>query len=114
MTNIKQFNLTDEAAPDSLLIYISLIDIVSHIPEKPTKETIFPLNAIEATLVIEFKDGATDTTLVLAEVRKPAQRRSVFMNRENPPSAWPDIRKLAHYWALNARLAVDGLRSNGP
>ena len=41
LIKVSGFSVINEPEPDSLLLIISLIDVVSHVPERPKRNTIF-------------------------------------------------------------------------
>ena len=103
----EHFTIVDEAAPDVLLIYGGVLDVVSYVPPEPIGRSEIYLSSVgEATLVLEIRDSVSEAILVRVVDRRAAEDISGF-SRSNSVSNTSDVRRLANSWARKLRERLD-------
>jgi len=111
----RHVRLTDEAGPGVLVIKPALRDIVSRVPptEPPGRSYVYLDEVGEASLVLEFVDGASGQTLGTAIDRKKARRSGPAGDfsaiRANKVDAGQEVRRVARRWGTSLRNRVEQL-----
>ena len=105
----KRFEITDKPGPDTLIMAVSLLDIVSRVPpQRAGRNEVFLSRVGEITIVIELKDSLSGETLLRAAERRalePPGNRGMI---SNPATTMRELRRLARRWGIKIN---DGLES---
>lgn len=105
-----RFTITDKPDPDTLILAVSLLDIVSNVPPEPIGRGDVYLSRIgEVTIVLELKDSHSGETLLRAAERgavEPAGNRGI---RSNSVTNMSELRRLARRWGAKIRGGLDSL-----
>lgn len=105
----KYFTLTSTPAPDTLIIFGQILDLVSNVPPAPMGRGDIYLTKIgEATLVLEIKDSQSGETLARA-IDRSAIEPSVA-TRSNVVTNTSELRRQARKWASNLVRSLDKVR----
>jgi hypothetical protein len=106
----KRFAITDKPAPDTLILAVSLLDIVSNAPpELIGRGDVFLSRVGEITLVLELKDSQSGETLLRAAERgavEPAGNRGL---RSNSVTNMNELRRLARRWGTKITAGLESL-----
>jgi Protein of unknown function (DUF3313) len=106
----QRFAITDEPGPDTLILAVSLLDIVSRVPpERAGRGNIFISTVGEITIVFELKDSQSGETLLRAAERRavePAGSRGMVSSSVTNLS---ELRRLARRWGSQIRNGLDTL-----
>jgi hypothetical protein len=103
----QSFTLTDQPAPDTLILVGGLADIVSGVPPQLTGE-LFLQSLGEATLVFELRDSLSGETLYRAADRKRIARQEGQI-RVDPVTTWKEVDRWARRWAVRVREGLDAV-----
>ena len=105
-----RFAFTDEPAQDTLILTVSLLDIVSRVPpERASRSEIYISRAGEITIVLELRDSLSGETLLRAAERGAVQRPGNQGMRANSVMGWSELRRLARRWGVKIRDGLDSL-----
>ena len=116
LTQVQGYEVVDESGPDTLLLVVGLRDVVSHVPQELVgRHEIYLAEVGTATLVLEFRDSESGTTLVRGVDRRAAERYGQEFQRSSPVTNWPVVKRLAATWARGLRRGIDDMKtaSNG-
>jgi len=106
----RRFAVTDQPGPDTLILAVSLLDIVSRVPPQQIgRHDIYLSSVGEITLVLELKDSLSGETLLRAAERsdvEPAGQRGM---RSNPVTNMSELRRLARRWGTKIRSGLESL-----
>jgi hypothetical protein len=106
----QRFSITEETGPDTLILAVSLLDIVSRVPpERAGRGNIFISRVGEITIVLELKDSQSGETLLRAAERRavePAGNRGMVSSSVTSMS---ELRRLARRWGTRIREGLDTL-----
>jgi len=106
----KRFTITDKPASDTLILAVSLLDIVSNVPpELIGRGEIFLSRVGEITIVLELKDSQSGETLLRAAERgavEPAGNRGM---RSNSATNMNELRRLARRWGTKITAGLESL-----
>jgi len=106
----KRFVITDKPASDTLILAVSLLDIVSNVPpELIGRGEIFLSRVGEITIVLELKDSQSGETLLRAAERgvvEPAGNRGM---RSNSVTNMNELRHLARRWGTKITTGLESL-----
>ena len=106
----KSFTVTDEPAPDALIIVGGLHDIVSQVPPEDVGRSEVWLRSVgEATLVIELRDSLSNEVIYRAVERRAAENVGNRMIRANTATTWAEVRRWARRWAVRLREGLDSI-----
>jgi hypothetical protein len=106
----KYFTVTDEPAPDALIIVGGLHDIVSQVPPEDVGRSEIWLRSVgEATLVIELRDSLSNEVVYRAVERRAAETVGNQMIRANTATTWAEVRRWARRWAVRLREGLDSV-----
>ena len=106
----KYFTVTDEPAPDALIIVGGLHDIVSQVPPEDVGRSEVWLRSVgEATLVIELRDSLSNEVVYRAVERRAAENVGNQMIRANTATTWAEVRRWARRWAVRLREGLDSV-----
>ena len=106
----KHFTVTDEPAPDALIITGGLHDIVSQVPPESVGRSEVWLRSVgEATLVIELRDSLSNEVIYRAVERRAAETAGNQMIRANTATTWVEVRRWARRWAVRLREGLDSI-----
>ena len=106
----KYFTVTDEPAPDALVIVGGLHDIVSQVPPEDVGRSEVWLRSLgEATLVIELRDSLSNEVVYRAVERRAAENVGNQMIRANTATTWAEVRRWARRWAVRLREGLDSV-----
>lgn len=106
----ESFTVTDEPAPDALIIIGGLHDIVSQVPPKDVGRSEVWLRSVgEATLVIELRDSLSNEVVYRAVERRAAENVGNQMIRANTATTWAEVRRWARRWAVRLREGLDSI-----
>ena len=106
----ESFTVTDEPAPDALIIIGGLHDIVSQVPPKDVGRSEVWLRSVgEATLVIELRDSLSNEVVYRAVERRAAENVGNQMIRANTATTWAEVRRWARRWAVRMREGMDSV-----
>ncbi len=106
----ESFTVTDEPAPDALIIIGGLHDIVSQVPPKDVGRSEVWLRSVgEATLVIELRDSLSNEVVYRAVERRAAENVGNQMIRANTATTWAEVRRWASRWAVRLREGLDSV-----
>jgi len=106
----KYFTVTDEPAPDALIIVGGLQDIVSQVPPEDVGRSEVWLRSVgEATLVIELRDSLSNEVVYRAVERRAAENAGNQMIRANTATTWAEVRRWARRWAVRLREGLDSV-----
>lgn len=109
------YTLTDQPGPGVLIIRPALRDIVSRVPpEEPVGRSYVFVDVVgEATLMVEFADGESGTTLATAADRRKAEPAGSIGSfgavRANKVGANQEVRRLARRWGMSLDRRVEQL-----
>lgn len=105
-----RFAITDKPAQDTLILAVSLLDIVSQVPpESIGRGDVYLSRVGEITLVIELKDSRSGETLLRAAERGAAEPAGSRMVRSSPVTTWAEVRRLARRWGTKIRNGLESL-----
>ena len=106
----QRFAIATEPGPDTLIMAVSLLDIVSRVPpERSGRGNVFISRVGEITLVLELKDSQSNETLLRAAERsavEPAGRGGMVSSSVTSCS---ELRRLARRWGTKIRNGLDSL-----
>jgi len=107
----KQFSVTDEIGPGTLLVRGAVLDIVSYVPPHLSGGGIHLASVGEATMVFELIDAETGVIQARAAERRSIQP-DVRMNRvnaapTNSATVWADVERWARDEAQVLRKELD-------
>jgi hypothetical protein len=106
----EHFTMTDEPAPDALVITGGLHDIVSQVPpEQVGRSEIFLRSLGEATLVLELRDSLSNEVVYRAVERRAVARPGNDMIRAHTATSWAEVRRWARRWAVQLREGLDSI-----
>ena len=106
----ESFTVTDEPAPDALIIIGGLHDIVSQVPPEDVGRSEVWLRSVgEATLVIELRDSLSNEVVYRAVERRAAENVGNQMIRANTATTWAEVRRWASRWAVRLREGLDSV-----
>ncbi len=106
----EHFTVTDEPAPDALIIVGGLHDIVSQVPPEDVGRSEVWLRSVgEATLVIELRDSLSNEVVYRAVERRAAENVGNRMIRANTATTWAEVRRWARRWAVRLREGLDSV-----
>lgn len=111
----RSFALVEAAGPGVLVVKPALRDIVSRMPpeEPPGASAVYLDTVGEATLVVEFVDGATGRALGTATDRRTAEPAGSMGDfgavRGNVVGAGQEVRRLARRWGASLERRVEQL-----
>ena len=106
----EHFTVTDEPAPDALIIVGGLHDIVSQVPPEDVGRSEVWLRSVgEATLVIELRDSLSNEVVYRAVERRAAENIGNQMIRANTATTWAEVRRWARRWAVRLREGLDSI-----
>lgn len=111
----KTYALAEAAGPGVLVLKPALRDIVSRMPpeEPPGASAVYLDTVGEATLVVDFVDGATGRTLGTATDRRTAEPAGSMGDfgavRGNVVGAGQEVRRLARRWGTSLAKRVEQL-----
>ena len=112
LVQVSEYEVTDEAGPETLLLVVGLRDVVSHVPPNLVgRHEIYLAEVGEATLLLEFRDSESGTTLVRGVDRRAAERYGQEFQRSSPVTNWPVVRRLAATWARGLRRGIDDMKT---
>jgi hypothetical protein len=101
-----RFQITTEPGPDVLTIWGGLIDVVSYVPPATSaRGGVYLRNIGEATLVLEIRDSESNATLVRVVDRRAATNNAGLQS--SAVSGWPEVQRLARFWATTLRERLD-------
>ncbi len=103
----QSFTLTDQPAPDTLILVGGLADIVSRVPPQRTGK-LYLQSLGEATLVFELRDSLSGETLYRATDREKIELRR-GMIRADPVTTWKEVDSWARRWAVRLREGLDAV-----
>jgi hypothetical protein len=103
----QSFTLTDQPAPDTLILVGGLTDIVSRVPPQRTGK-LYLQSLGEATLVFELRDSLSGETLYRAADRKRIARQEGQI-RVDPVTTWKEVDRWARRWAVRVREGLDAV-----
>lgn len=115
LADSRRVTLVDAAGPGVLVVRPALRDIVSRMPpeEPPGRSAVFLDEVGEATLVVEFVDGATGRVLGSAtdrRVAEPAGSMGGFGSvRGNTVGVTNDVRRVLRRWGTRLTSRVEQL-----
>jgi hypothetical protein len=110
LAKFEHFTITDQPAPDALMIVGKLIDVVSHVPPESTDNTkIYLSNLGEATLVMEIRDSQSGEILARAVDRRAAYTGMIAEN--NVVTNISELRTFSRHWARLIRKRLDEFRA---
>ena len=106
----RRFALVEESGADTLILAVSLLDIVSRVPpERSGRGNIYISTVGEITIVLELKDSQSGETLLRAAERRavePAGSRGMMSSSVTNQS---ELRRLARRWGTRIRVGLDSL-----
>jgi hypothetical protein len=104
----KRFELVTQPGPRTLLLYGTLIDVVSHVPplDAPGRYDVYLADVGEATLVFELRDAVTNEVLARAADRRAAEQQG-FAVPATTVNSWSLVRQVARSWATLLRKRLD-------
>jgi hypothetical protein len=97
-----------EPGPRTLLLFGTLIDVVSHVPplDAPGRYDVYLADVGEATLVFELRDAVTNEVLARAADRRAAEQQG-FAVPATTVNSWSLVRQVARSWATLLRKRLD-------
>ncbi len=108
---ITSYELVTTPGPDTLVLKVSLVDVVSYVPPAHLSNVDVYINEVgSATLVMELADSVSGLTLARVADRETAKRPGNGLLASNPITNWSDVRRLAARWGRAIRTGVDGMR----
>jgi uncharacterized protein DUF3313 len=104
----ERYELVTTPGPRTLLLYGTLIDVVSNVPplDQPGRYDVYLSQVGEATLVFELRDAVTNEVLARAADRRAAEQQG-FAVPANAVNSWSVVRQLARSWAIQLRKRLD-------
>lgn len=112
-----RFELTEQAGPGVLVIRPTLRDIVSRTPPKepPGRSEVLLDRVGEATLVLDFVDGASGRLLGTASDRRSAEgsfgRGTFGAIRANSVEVGQEVRRVLRRWGSSLRKRTEQLQA---
>ena len=107
----KQFTVTEEVGPDTLLVRGAVLDIVSNVPPNLSGGGIHLASVGQATIVFELIDAETGVVQARAAERRaiqpPQRMNQVNTAPVNAASVWNDVEQWARGEAQVLRKALD-------
>jgi hypothetical protein len=102
----KNFTVTDKAAPDTLIVIGTLLDVVSNVPPAPMGRSDIYLSQIgEATFAVEIRDSQSGEVLARAVDRKAPG--SVVAMQSNPVTNVSQFKTTVRQWATRLISRLD-------
>jgi hypothetical protein len=106
----QRFALAEDTGPDTLILAVSLLDIVSRVPsERAGRGDIFISTVGEITLVLELKDSQSGETLLRAAERRAVEPAGSRGMRSSSVANMSELRRLARRWGTRIRNGLDSL-----
>jgi len=106
----QRFTITHEPGPDTLILAVSLLDIVSRVPpERAGRGNIFISTVGEITIVLELKDSQSGETLLRAAERRAVEPAGSRGMRSSSVTNLSELRRLARRWGIRVRDGLDAL-----
>ena len=106
----QRFKLSDTPGPDTLILDVSLLDIVSLVPPEVRGRGDIYLSRIgEITLVLELRDSSSGEVLLRAAERgvaEPAGSRYRLASRVTNRS---EVQRLARRWGIKIRKGLNAI-----
>jgi hypothetical protein len=104
----KRFELVTQPGPGTLLLFGTLVDVVSRVPplNQPGRYDVYLSSVGEATLVFELRDATSNEVLARAADRRAAERVGVGI-KASTVTTWSEVRNLAQSWAIQLRKRLD-------
>jgi hypothetical protein len=108
----KIFEVVDEVGPDTLLVRVMMVDIISNVPPRFTGTADIYISAVgEATFIFELIDSETGVVQATVSERRRIQPRSqMFQVSSRPANAatvWSDVQRWATEVARDLRKALE-------
>ncbi len=108
LRRVDAYELVDETGKDTLLLTISVHDVVSKVPPRDNSVDVYLTEVGAATLVLELRDSETNTVLARTMERRVVDKAEGFLE-SSAMSNWSDIRRLASRWARQVRVNLQAL-----
>lgn len=106
----RRFAITDQPGPDTLILAVSLLDIVSRVPPQQIgRHDIYISRVGEITLVLELKDSLSGETLLRAAERSDVETAGQRGMRSNSVTNMNELRRLARRWGTKIRQGLESL-----
>ncbi len=106
----QRFAIATEPGPDTLIMAVSLLDIVSRVPpERSGRGNIFISRVGEITIVLELKDSRSGQTLLRAAERSAVEPAGRGVVVSSSVTSWSELRRLARRWGTKIRGGLDSL-----
>ncbi|MDJ0655715.1 MAG: DUF3313 family protein [Xanthomonadales bacterium] len=106
----ERFELASTPGPDTLAVRVSLLDVVSHVPEESVGRTTTYISSVgEATLVLELRDSVSNAILARAVDTQSADSMGQLI-RSSRPINIAETRQTASQWARLLRKRLDEFR----
>ncbi len=106
----KRFSIVDKPAQDTLILSVSLLDIVSNVPpDRVGRSDIYLSRVGEITIVLELKDSLSGETLLRAAERSAVERVGNQGMLANSVTTWAEVRRLARRWGTKIRTGLESL-----
>lgn len=106
----QRFAVTDTPGPETLLLEVSLIDIVSMVPpDVRGRGNIYLTRIGEVTLVLELRDSQNGEVLVRAAERGAAEPPGMGTRRSSSVTSRSEVQRLARRWGNKIRTGLDSL-----
>ncbi len=112
MGKLEHWKFTDQPGPDTIILFGSLYDIVSHVPpEYKGRGTTYISRVGEATLVLQIEDSLSREVLArVAERRAANPVGNLALARSGTVTSIAEVRRLARHWARKLRTALESLK----
>ena len=108
----KRFELVDTVGPDTLILRVAVLDIISRVPPNATRRGNIHLTAVgEATFVFELIDAETGVIQARISdrhlIQPPHRMFEVSALPANAATIWMDVERWARDQARELRKALD-------
>lgn len=110
----KQFELTNQVGPDTLIVRGGVLDIISNVPPRSRQGNAFLSAVGEGTFIFELIDSETGVMQArIGERRRiqpPGASPSAFSKPANAATVWADVEQWARGFASDFRRELDKAR----
>lgn len=108
LSGITGLEFTDQEGPETLLLEISLLDIVSNVPpQSASRGEIYLSEVGSATLALELKDSESRAIMARVSDRRAAEQNTGELQYVSRAIAWSEVRQLAAHWGRLMRIRID-------
>ena len=115
LAKVKEFEVVQVADPETLIMNIALLDVISNVPpeEVGAQHEVYLAKVGSATLAVSFQDAVSGAIMARAVDRKAAELYGGEFGPSSNVKNWTAVTELASVWARGLRRALDELKTAG-